>query len=55
MLQKLVSFHLWHDLGLKTDSIIWHFEKINIWWLTIQFGDIFFDLLITRSKEISPN
>jgi len=48
MLQKLVSSHLWHDLWLKADSIIWHFIKINIWWLRIQVGDISFDLVINK-------
>jgi len=48
MHQKLVSSHLWHDLGLTTDLKIWHFIKINIWWLTIQFGDISFDLVINK-------
>jgi len=29
MLQKPVSSHLWHDFGLKTDSMLLHFMLIN--------------------------
>jgi len=40
--------HLWHDLGLKTDSIIWKSIKIKIFWLSVQFGDTSFDLVINK-------